>query len=333
VLASEAPDLAPFPNFVPRAPWWSGDLQTIRNYFLGKPDDLSGFPATRFELPLGDGTGDRIAAVLNRPVMARRLPLAVLIHGLTGDEDSVYILRTAGHLLRNGYPVLRLNLRGAGRSSPLCRFQYHAGRTEDLRAVLAGLPAAELAHGALLIGYSLGANLVLKLLGEGAPDLIRAGVAVSAPIDLAAAARQFRRWRNIAYQRHVLARMKAEALRPTAALTPAERRSIRRARSVVAFDKCFTAPRNGFAGPSDYYARNSALGFLDRIDRRTLVIHALDDPWIPAAAYLAYDWSRNPHLMPLLPRRGGHVGFTGKDRRMAWHDQCILRFLAELPPR
>jgi uncharacterized protein len=58
------------------------------------------------------------------------------------------------------------------------------------------------------------------------------------------------------------------------------------------------------------------------------VIHALDDPWIPSAPYLAYDWRRNPNLTPLLPRRGGHVGFQGRNRRVPWHDLCIAQFLS-----
>ena len=120
-----------FPEFKPRAPWWGGDLQTIRNFFLEKPDDLSVWPGERLVLDLADGTGDRLSGALSRPQEASAKPLAVLLHGLTGCEESLYIVRTAAHLLRAGYPVLRLNLRGAGPSRPLCRFQYHAGRSED----------------------------------------------------------------------------------------------------------------------------------------------------------------------------------------------------------
>ncbi len=132
-----------FPPFAPRAPWWGGDLQTLRNVLVTRHARLDGYPAERLRLAINDGSGDVLLAVLNRPLApAAGRPLAVLVHGLTGTEDSFYLLNTAAHLLTLGFPVLRLNLRGAGPSRPLCRFQYHAGRSEDFAAALAALPAA-----------------------------------------------------------------------------------------------------------------------------------------------------------------------------------------------
>jgi predicted alpha/beta-fold hydrolase len=107
----------------------------------------------------------------------------------------------------------------------------------------------------------------------------------------------------------------------------AERRAVRMARSIWACDHGFSAPRNGFSGAEEYYERKSSRHFLAGISVPTLLIHALDDPWVPSAPYLAFDWERNPNLLPLLPRRGGHVGFQGADRSAAWHDLCIARFL------
>jgi predicted alpha/beta-fold hydrolase len=107
-------------------------------------------------------------------------PLAILIHGLTGDEDGAYMHATATALLAAGLPVLRLNLRGAGASRPLCRGTYHAGRSEDLRAVVARLPSDLARDGVVLVGYSLGANMVLKFLGERDCAVpVRAAAAIS----------------------------------------------------------------------------------------------------------------------------------------------------------
>jgi uncharacterized protein len=126
--------------------------------------------------------------------------------------------------------------------------------------------------------------------------------------------------------------MREEAVAPISELTADVRRAVLAARSIWEFDECFTVPRNGFAGAADYYARNSAIRFLAGIAVPTLVIHALDDPWVPAAPYLAYDWASNPHVVPLLSRHGGHVGFHGPDRAMPWHDGAIARFFAALSP-
>jgi predicted alpha/beta-fold hydrolase len=134
--------------------------------------------------------------------------------------------------------------------------------------------------------------------------------------------------RNALYQRHLLHGMRHESLGEGAEITAAERAAIIESRSVWEFDQRFVAPRNGFAGAEDYYARSASGQFLDGIAVPTLVIHALDDPWIPPAAYLVRDWRRNPNVTPLLSPGGGHVGFQGKNRGVPWHDLCTAQFLA-----
>ena len=329
---SPAPAVPLFPPFAARAPWWGGDLQTLRNFLVRRPGNVAAYPAERLTLPLADGSGDRLLGALNLPRVPNALrPLVVLVHGLSGCEESFYLLNSAAHLLALGFPVLRLNLRGAGPSRPFCRFQYHAGRSEDFAEVLTLLPKALIAAGIVAIGFSLGANMLLKYLGEqGGAAQLRAAVSVSAPLDLADTSRRMMRRRNAIYQAYLLHEMRREAMAPGAELTGGERQAIREARSIWEFDHRFSAPRNGYAGAEEYYERNAARRFLDGIAVPTLVIHALDDPWIPAGAYLGYDWRRNRNLLPLLPPRGGHVGFQGSNRRVTWHDLCIAQFLEQI---
>jgi predicted alpha/beta-fold hydrolase len=322
---------AGFPPFVPRWPWWGADLQTVRNILRRPPVILAGAAGVDLEFPMDDGTGDVLLGTLHQPAGTDSgRPVAVLVHGLTGDADSAYVLATAVALLGRGYPVLRLNLRGAGPSRALCREHYHAGRSGDLRRVLESLPhtvpdlRAE-RRGLVPVGYSLGANILLKLLGEGAPETVRAAISISAPIDLARTAARFLDPRNHFYHQHLLARMKREAL--AGPLDPAERAAVPAVRTVRDFDERFVAPRNGFGTADRYYALCSGRRFLDAIAVPTLVIHALDDPWIPGTLYREVDWTRNPRLVPLLPRHGGHVGFHGAGPVVAWHDRCILQLL------
>lgn len=326
-----APSLAA-PAFVARAPWWGGDLQTLRNFLLRESADLSDWPAERLELPMADGSGDRLVASLHWPEGADGKPLAVLVHGLTGCEDSSYVRATARHLLGLGYGVLRLNLRGAGPSRPLCLGQYHAGKTEDLRdalQALRGLRPALLERGLLLVGYSLGANMLLKFLAERAAGFpVLAAAAVSAPIDLKAAQVRIMEPRNAVYHHYLLSRMKAEASAAPTVDSEAERESIRKLRTVYEFDEQRVAPSGGFAGADDYYRRCSARQFLAAIAVPTLVVHALDDPWIPAEPYVSYDWSKAEAIMPLLSSGGGHVGFHGSDSWAPWHNRRIADFFA-----
>lgn len=331
-MSAEAPaELPRAATFRPRFPWLGGDLQTLRN-FLRRPDyDLSPWPAERLELLLRDGTGDRLVASLHGAGRAGA-PLVVLLHGLTGCEDSLYVRASAHFWLRRDHPVLRLNLRGAGPSRPLCGDQYHAGRSGDLRDALlslADLRAESLAAGLYLVGYSLGANMLLRFLAEEAGAFpVRAAVSVSAPIDLKATQLRLMTPRNWVYHRYLLTRMREEALATPRALTAAERAAIVSADSVFAYDEQVIAPRNGFAGADDYYNQCSGLRFLPAIKTPTLLVLARDDPWIPAAAYDAFDWPVHPDLTPLIAAAGGHVGFHGTGRRAAWHDLAAEAFFS-----
>ncbi|MGF1592909.1 MAG: YheT family hydrolase [Kiloniellaceae bacterium] len=321
--------------FRPRVPWLGGDLQTLRNFIRRPYHDLAPWPARRLELALRDGSGDRLVGSLHgvgRDAGPGGGPggkpggrgLVVLLHGLTGCEDSLYLRASAVHFLTRGYSVLRLNLRGAGPSRPLCGDQYHAGRSGDLRDALLALrqdAGVDFDSGLHLMGYSLGANMLLRFLAEDAADFpLRAAVAVSTPIDLKATQRRLMQPRNRVYHRYLLTRMRAEALATPRELTPAERAAIRSADSVFAYDEQVIAPRNGFAGADDYYAQCSGLRFLPAIKTPTLLLQARDDPWIPAAAYEGFDWTAQPALTLLLTESGGHVGFHGRDRSAAWHD-------------
>lgn len=317
-------------SFRPRAPWLGGHLQTLRNQLVRANPDLSSWPTEGLVIRLPDG--DRLPVTLNIGRGAAR-PLVLLIHGLTGCEESVYLRATAAWFLGRGWPVLRVNLRGAGLAGPLCRGSYHAGRTEDLRALLAVLRWRRpelIARGVLPIGFSLGGNMLLKFLAEGDfPVEVPAAAAVSAPLDLEAAQACLMQPRNRVYHRHILRHLRHE-LRASAQEVDAERkRRAARARTLREFDDVWTAPINGFDGAADYYRRCAAGPLLPEIRVPTLAVHAADDPLVPAAAYEAARRAGNPALTLVLPDSGGHVGFHAADRPEPWHDRVIEAFLAD----
>ena len=316
-----------FPRFRSRLPWWGRDLQTLRNYIVSIESSLAPYPAERVEFPMTDG--DRLLASLHRPAEDLGRPLVVLIHGLTGSEDSAYIRASALHFLDQGYPVLRLNLRGAGPSKGVCRSRYHAGRSDDLRQVLGQMDGRLAGKGLLLVGYSLGGNLLLKYLGEaGRRAIVRGAVSISAPIDLDAARRSIMRPRNRLYHRHIVSGLKLES--ESLELTAAQRRILAEVETVFDFDDRILAPLMGFADALDYYRRSMALPLLPEIRVPTLVIHARNDPWIPFRSYRDFDWASNPRLIPLLPATGGHVGFHGRGSRVPWHDRSMALFFGRL---
>ena len=322
-----------FPDFAPRFPWVGPDLQTLRNVLRGavleprRPE-----PPTRLQLPMRDGSGDQLVgyALASQSESPSRsdAPLVVLVHGLGGSSDSAYIQTTSAHLLDLGYPVLQLNLRGAGSSRPHCQTQYHAGRSQDLHDALSALPPADTQNGVVVVGYSLGGNMVLKYAAEFGD--VRAAISISAPIDLEAASYRFLDARNRFYHAHLLKGMKQEMHSTPGGISADEAKRLEGVRTILEFDEHIVAPRNGFADAKDYYDQNHARQFLGEIQAPTLLMHALDDPWIPSTMYTDYAWSTNPHLEALLPRGGGHVGFHSHGERVPWHDQCLGIFLGSV---
>lgn len=325
-------------TFRPRAPWWGPDLQTLRNTLRGPSiPPLAAQDSVQLRLPLSGETGDQLTALLSAPrgeALRTDAPLVVLVHGLGGSEESNYMQVTARHLFSLGYAVLQLSLRGAGPSRPLCRGQYHAGRSDDFRDAVAELARHSLTaphvipNGIVAVGYSLGGNMLLKYAAEYGQ--IRGVASISAPIDLAAASHRILQRRNWVYHQYLLRRIKNEALAARVGLDDAERALIPELQTILDFDDRFVAPHNGFKDAKDYYARNSARQFLPEIRIPGLVIHACDDPWIPVESYQTFPWQEKPNLEPSFPRSGGHVGFHASGSKVPWSDLRLAAFLAKV---
>ena len=312
---------APVP-FRSRAPWLGADLQTLRNVLV---DPGAPLPGERLLFEVDDGSGDRLAATLNRPPADAGKPLVLLLHGLSGCEDSAYMRHAARHFLAHGHPVLRLNMRGHGPSRATNREHFHAGRSHDVAAVLGGLPADITAHGIVAVGFSIGGNVLLKYAGEaGDSTPIAAFATVSAPFELEATSAWIGRRRAAPYQRYLLRGFIAWCLADGAAFSEEERAVISASRSFYELDDRFVAPRHGFDGAGDYYRRARAANVMADIRRPALVLHAADDPVVPVSSLATYNWADNPRLTPHVARGGGHVGFHGPQGY--WHLQAATDF-------
>ena len=311
-----------FPRFRARPPWFGGDLQTVRNAVLREWTKLEAWPGRRLYAETPDG--DRLSGMLHKTGESNGR-LVVLIHGLTGCEDSAYVRASARHFLENGFDVFRANLRGAGPSRADCWRMYHAGRSADLALWLSILDGEGFGTaGRFAVGYSLGANILLKYLAEAGGDArVDQAVAVSAPLDLAAASTRLEANRNRGYHRWLLRRMKADWHAGPLEISPEQAAVLEVAETIREFDNGVVAPMNGFRDAADYYASCASGPLLDRIAVPTLAIHADNDPWIPADAHRALG-QELPMVNILLSHGGGHVGFHGKGGR--WHDRCAMAF-------
>lgn len=315
------------PPFTERPPWIGGDLQSIRSRLYPAPPPAPDATTERIEIATRDGSGDRLFADIDRPREPTGMTV-LLLHGLAGSADSRYMRSAARSLVACGHIAVRLNLRGAGPSARVCRHRYHAGRTADLRDAIAGLPPALAGRGIGAIGFSLGGNALLKLLGEtGAAAPIRLAVSVSAPIDLAAACACIDRPRNRLYRAYLLGPLRADARARTP--DPRVRAAIDRIGTIRAFDDLVTAPDNGFRDAADYYARNSALVVVGQIAVPTIMIQAVNDPWVPSESYRRAAAMVGPAARVVLLPGGGHVGFHGRGSVAPWFERVAGAFFAQ----
>jgi len=259
----------------------------------------------------------------------RAHPTLLLVHGLEGSSESVYMQSTALKAYGAGFNVLRLNLRTCGDTLHLTSRIYHSGMSQDLRAVLAELIERDKLSAVFIGGFSLGGNLSLKLAGElgaDAPPALKGICAVSPSVDLSASADAIGRHSNWIYQRKFIRSLKRR-MRAAARLYPEryDAGQLKFVRTIRDFDSRYTAPHGGFRDAEDYYARSSSLPLIARIRTPTLIIHAADDPFIPFDALRHPSVKANPYVVLLAPAHGGHVGFVGGDNNIAGED----RFWAE----
>jgi predicted alpha/beta-fold hydrolase len=334
-------------SYDPPLGWRTAHMQTLRSRLRPAPAPRDGLASTRhLSVAMDDGTPDALRVVLHAPVGpapgAPSPQLVVLVHGLGGSAESSYMLASAAELLRAGIAVARLDLRGAGRSGTRSTQMYHAGRTSDVRTVLAALaeqPEAQRRDGTpslALMGFSLGGNITLKLLGEPlAGHPVVAGMAVSSPLDLAVGGEHLH---NIAfgmYERAMLRGLRADVARFDGPLTDDERVAINAARTLTEFDDAFTARQNGWRDAAEYYAVNSSAQYLPRITVPTLVVHALDDPVVPSGPYRSIDWTALARETPVrraITSHGGHVGFHQRDGRPPWYaEKAVAFFVRDVP--
>ncbi|WP_187829926.1 alpha/beta fold hydrolase [Siccirubricoccus phaeus] len=299
--------------FRARPPWLGGTLQTLRAL---RTLTAAALPeGHRLWLPLGDG--DALAAMLHAPEAAAHRPLAVLVHGLTGTEDDPYLREAAQGLLRRGFPVLRLNLRGSAFSQPRSTSHYHLGRSEDLAAALRALPPAMVRHGVIVAGWSLGGALSLLLLDRhlaepGMPALL--GVAaICPPLEPALAHAGIDA--NWLLGRALLAMYRREVLAVPAKDLPEElRHAARAARSLTEFEAEVTAPRFGYPSYAVFCELNRPASALPRLRRPALLLMAADDPLVPVDSLAGVDWRACPAVLKLVVRGGGHCGFYDRHR-------------------
>lgn len=266
-------------------------------------------------------------------------PMLAILHGLEGTVHSTYAQGLMHQARARGWGAAMLIFRTCDGRIPSVPRMYHSGETTDADHFFRRLSAERPGAPIHAVGVSLGANVLLKWLGEQgehAPAEVRRAAAVSTPFDLAAGSGHLEQGFSRLYVRHFVRSLRAKALaaldrHPT---LPVNRERLLAARTFFEFDDAFTGPVHGFADAVDYYSRSSSINFLPRVARPVLLLSAVNDPFLPSSVLdRVREAARHNSMLHIeFPRSGGHVGFVGgppwrptyfMERRVAaWFDEA-----------
>jgi hypothetical protein len=229
-----------------------------------------------------------------------------------------------------------MNMRNCGGTEALSPTLYHSGLSNDVLVVMNFFVAQYGLQSMSLIGYSMGGNLVLKLAGElgtAAPAVLRSVIGVSPAVDLDASADALHLPVNRLYELKFLHNL-LNRYRRKAMLFPRayDRNRATGIRSLREFDDRVTALYSGFSSAQDYYDRAAAARVVDRIAVPTLVLHALDDPFVRLTPESRDKLNANPKITLIESERGGHCAFLAQPDMTNgydgyWAEHTLLRFL------
>ena len=265
--------------------------------------------------------------------------LVLIVHGLCGCSSSSYVLALQNELLTNNFPSVAMNLRSCSGEVKTKARTYHSGVSDDLAQVLSHLKRQHADKRIAIVGYSLGANILLKWLGEsgaGSSDDIACAIAVSTPFTLALCSKAMLSGPSRIYGRYFTRRLLEAFHQKKAAFlangNEAEYEQLARLEGIDSisniweFDDRITAVLHGFEDAADYYRQCSSINFVPDIQARTLLVQSTDDPMIPPEALPQA--GQIPDCVALeLSSRGGHVGFVA-GLRSNWLEKRIVRFIS-----
>lgn len=293
-----------------RAAWWvpGAHLQTLWGKMIRVRQHVD-TRRERWDTPDGDFLNiDRLDARDGQPRL-------VILHGLEGSSKSHYARGLLAAARGRGWAADVLVFRSCGGEPNRLLRSYHSGETGDIDFVLRKLIATQPNQPIVLTGVSLGGNVMLKWLGEQAgctPSQIVAAAAVSVPFDLARGSKHLQGGFSKLYESYFLRSLRRKALgkatRFPGRLDPV---AIARASTLWDFDDIVTAPIHGFRDAREYYDKSSSIRWLERVRVPTLLLNAVDDPFLPSPVLdeVRAIARTNAALQAEFVAKGGHVGF------------------------
>jgi len=261
--------------------------------------------------------------------------LIILTHGLEGHAKQPYMLGMANKFYKDGSDVLAWNLRGCGKKQNKTKELYHGGVINDLSTVINHALKNSSYESISLIGFSLGANITLRYLGDKnikKPKEITTAVAISAPCDLSASTKNLDKNFNKVYSKFFLKELKTKLLQKPVSLKHLDLKVVNSIKGLDEFNDKVTAPLHNFIDGDDYYKNCSSLHVLDFIETPTLILNSLDDPFLHGSCYPYEKAKTNDYIQLDTPKYGGHVGFFDSRTGLYFSESKAHHFVKKWSP-
>lgn len=290
-------------------------------------------PSVQKIVPLSDG--DAISLEITTPKNWKSTDLTVvMVHGLCGSHRSPYLVRLVKRLEPLGIRSVRYNMRCCGSGKGLAKNIYHSGRSEDLFECLRILKKESPDSPIILIGFSLGGNIVLKLVGELntiGSQFLKGVIAVSPPADLYSSVQMLGDPSNAIYERYFYKLLRAEVYYLHKKFKDKPRVVLPKNLKLYEFDQIYTAPICGFKDVMDYYNKCSASHVIEDIDIPCRILLSKDDPIILSTSLDHYHLPSNVELYKT--KHGGHMGYLSDprgDKGFYWLDSLVESWIQDL---
>jgi uncharacterized protein len=289
-----------------------GHLQTIASFLMPR----------RIHLPAAEERLIEVAPGITvrcwchwQPNRAQALTL-IVVHGLEGSTESQYMTGVARNALAAGMNAVLMNQRNCGGMDHFAPTLYNSSLSADVAAVARHVVDRDRVSRFVLVGFSMGGNLVLKLAGEWgsqAPLQLRAVAAVCPAIDLGVSADALHEARNRVYEYYFLMQL-FRRMRTKARFFPQDfdLSRLKGVTSLRLFDDRVTAHYCGFSGADDYYTQAAASRVIGRISVPALIIHAANDPFIRILPETRQRIASNRNITYIETPDGGHCAFVGE---------------------
>ena len=319
--------LLPAEDYHPSGLFKNPHMNTIAPTLLRKVNGVR-YQRQRLELKDGDFLDLDFSEKGSRTVV-------LIIHGLEGNSQRPYMLGMAKMANDMGWDAVAMNQRGCSGHNNRLQEAYHSGKSEDIQSVLAHLESVGYEQVAV-VGFSLGGNMTLKYVGERSERIspvIKGAVGISVPCHLEGSADRLKQRQNWIYLTRFLKTLKQKAVLKKEQFpeAPFSKKEIGQCKSFHDFDEVFTARINGFESAVDYWTKCSSGQFINDVKIPTLLINALDDPFLDARCFPTQIAAQHEWFHLMTPKRGGHVGFCrGFNMNEAfWTEKKVGAFLSE----